>query len=80
MPSNSQPSTGKVIFWVIVALFAIGALFSNNTNPAKATSGGVGSSDYGSASCREAGKKQFTSFDSPEWRDYIARCAPPGVK
>lgn len=90
MPTESAPETPwKAIAWTVFAIFAIfaigGCLSTAGNTPSGgssggSSSGGVGSSDYGSSSCRDAGKQEFTSFNDPAWKDYIKRCAPPGVK
>lgn len=87
MPTERAPeSPWKAIAWIFFAVFAIGGCLSAASNAPSggssggSSSGGVGSSDYGSSSCNAAGKQEFTSFNDPAWKDYIKRCAPPGVK
>lgn len=75
--STTPPPNYKALWWVVLAvMIPIGCVSAINNDKATDQKNRGVNSDY----CREAGKEEFTSFNDPAWKDYVKRCAPPGVK
>lgn len=69
-------SQAKTVCWVIAVLVGIASCAGvGGSGGSKTTTTGPGSS-----SCAQQGKQEFTSFSSPEWKRYVAECAPADVK
>lgn len=80
--ANGQMKPGAVLAWIVFGVLMLGGCLaaSSSSGTSKSSPSGVGSSGYGSSGCASQGKQEFTSFNDPAWKRYIAECAPPGVK